>query len=509
MTIRSWCGPFRFSFSTFLFLFAAVTFLVTSRKFFLGDAESDYLGTYLVEAERFLSGQPLFLKFHPPLYSILIAVVNSLLFNWFATGLVVSWVSSLTALAVIFIFFRRLAGEWAALGSALGLVSAPSFIVYAVTASSDIFFLALYCACLLFALLADMKGSKLFWFLTGFFIALTFLTRTNALSLSPLFFLPWLGGQKGDSKSCFLFLLAGFLIPMLVWVGYAHLSGSPFWVQEAHVNLAMTYFAPTHDRMTYDSYFVLRDQFANSWDVIRHDPLRIMSVYTVDFVFMIGRNFLLLVFPVLSVTALVGFKAFLKTSQKPFVYVYLIATALHIMLMNFKAYESRFYLFLIPLVGASAGSFLEQIFEMKFLRRKSSALPKLVFLFSFFLGISFSSAIAYTELHSIFEDELEEAVPEARNMIAPGSIVVARKPNVPFYAGSALSYFPNVETFDELKKELTQLPKGKNVFLYYGSYERKMRPQFSALGGGEGPSFLVPITRSKTGRDWVLYRVNL
>ena len=484
-------------------------FLALSRKFFLGDTEADYLGTYLPEAERFLSAEPLLLKFHPPLYPILVAVTNNLFHNWFATGLVISWLSSFVVLVVIFMFFHRLAGEWAAMGSILALAGAPSFLVHAATASSDMTFLALYSSCFLFALLADEKKSRFFWFLSGFFIALVFLTRANALSLIPVFVLPWVGRSGRDDGKLFLFFLVGFLIPALAWVYYACSSHSSLWIREAHVDLAMTYFAPAGDRMTYDAYSVLRGQFANWWDVIRYDPLRMISMYAVDFVFMIGRNLLLLVFPIFSIAALVGFRVFLKSSRKPFVYVYLVTTALHLILMNLKAYESRFYLFLIPFVGASTGSFLDWILAKKFQQQKTGILPTVVFLSLFFLSVSFSVAVAYTELHPAFEVELQEAVPEARNAIPPGSIVVARKPNLSFYTGSTLSYFPNVETFDELRRELTQLPKGKNIFLYYGSYEREMRPQFSELGGEGTLPFLVPIARSKMSRDWVLYRVNL
>ena len=509
MTIKRRHELFWLSFSCFLFLLVAVTFFVSNRKFFLGDAETDYLITYLVEAKRFLFGQPLFLKIHPPFYSIVIAAINSLFLNWFVTGLVVSWVSSLMALAAIFIFFRRLTSEWAALGSVVGFASAPTFIVHAATASSDMFFLALYCSCFLFALLADEKGSRFFWFVTGFFVALAFLTRMNGLSLIPLFFLPRVCGEKVNSKRYFSFLLAGFSIPTLVWIGYARFSGSPFWVQEAHINLAMTYFAPTNDRMTYDPYFVLRNQFGNLWDVIRRDPLRMASVYAIDFVFMVGRNLALLVFPGLSFAGAIGFKTFLKRSRKPFVYVYLAATALHVVLINFKTYEPRFYLFLIPFIGASAGSFLEWILTAKFSRDKMSALPSVIFLSLIFLIAAFSVSFAYVELHPAFEAELKEAIPEVRNIVPISSIVVARKPNMAFYTESEFSYFPNVETMSELRKELAQLPKSKKVFLYYGSYERKMRPRFLELSRGEEQAFLIPVARTKMGRDWVLYRVSL
>ena len=134
--------------------------LILSRKFFIGDVESDYLGTFVPEAKRFLAGAALELKFHLPLYSITIGLINAGVQNWWITGLILTWASSIAAVLMFFQFFKRLSGTWAAYGAMFGLISSPAFLIHAASASSDVFFLAVQSAALWFALLAMFNPLK-------------------------------------------------------------------------------------------------------------------------------------------------------------------------------------------------------------------------------------------------------------------------------------------------------------------------------------------------------------
>lgn len=475
-----------------LVVWMAVTFLTAGRKFFLGGVESDYLGTYLVEAARFLTGQPLLIQFHLPFYSILIGLFNQVVHNWLITGLVISWVSTAAAVFLIFLFFYHLVDRWAAWGALWALASSETFFVHAASASSDIFFLMLYSAAIGLAF-------KRHWVWAGLFAGFSFLTRTNALCLLPLLAAPFL--SKEDSPKKFLYFslfFLSFLAPILVWLVYALQTHSPFFPQETHVNLAMTYFASGTERVTHDGYFLMKEKFSNLGDVLAYDPVRMALIYSRDFVVMAVRNLSVLVPFWLGLAALLGFPLLAQKSKKPFVFIYLLITLLHILLVNAKAYEDRFYLFLIPLLGASAGFILEKILV-------KTKRPGLIFLLIFMGSAIFYSWRAYRSLHPPFEEELKEVMINARGFVPRGSLIIARKPHVPFYLESEQVFFPNVDTLEKLKNELVQLPKGREIFLYYGSYEKEMRGALSSLSKGREMEFLIPVARSEVPGNWVLF----
>src|SRR5918996_6406781 len=57
--------------------------------------ETDFVSTYLREAQRFLNGEPLLSEFHPPLYPLALAGLRALLEDWLLAGVVLSAVSGI------------------------------------------------------------------------------------------------------------------------------------------------------------------------------------------------------------------------------------------------------------------------------------------------------------------------------------------------------------------------------------------------------------------------------
>ena len=58
--------------------------------------------------------------------------------------------------------------------------------------------------------------------------------------------------------------------------------------------------------------------------------------------------------------------------------------------------------------------------------------------------------------------------------------VFARKPHLGYYATAKSVFFPRVKTVEDLKKsvkdEILYHPNDSNVYLFYGSIEKKLRP---------------------------------
>jgi hypothetical protein len=107
------------------------------------------------------------------------------------------------------------------------------------------------------------------------------------------------------------------------------------------------------------------------------------------------------------------------------------------------------------------------------------------------------------------DGELGEIVPNLDRLIKPKGLIVARKPHIGFYAGSQVMTFPDVASLDELKDSML-MQAAQPVYLYYGSIERRLRPQFQQLLFPEAsPAWLRAIAQSKIVGQWALYRIDL
>lgn len=207
--------------------FLLISLLSLKRSYFGFGTETDYLGAFLPEAQRVIAGEPLLLEFHPPLYSMCLALVQTLTQDWLRTGLLVSLVASAVALITNFLFFYRLLGVYAGWGAILGLITSDEFLKYSAYATSDVFFLALYSSAFLLSLLAAKKKLAYLWILCGLAVGCILLTRTNGITCLLIAALPWWSGSSFRQKrNDFLCFLLGLLIPLLSWVSYASFSGS-------------------------------------------------------------------------------------------------------------------------------------------------------------------------------------------------------------------------------------------------------------------------------------------
>jgi hypothetical protein len=481
-----------------------IAFLSINRHYFTYGTETDYLGGFIKEAQRILDGKPLLLKFHPPLYSAVLAFVQSLFHDWFLTGLLLSWISGAIVLGMSFIFFFQLGGRYAAWGSLAGLVSSHAFLSYSAQATSDLFYLALYCSSFFFALQALLRKNNLFWVITGFVAGSALLTRSNSLTLLALFAFPWIRSVSFKIRfKNFLWLLIAFIVPLLIWVIIAKSTGSQVTPSGNHINLALTYFSQDTDRISGDARKLVEGRFHNIFDVLTYDPLHIAITYVKDFYGMLKNNLaqnLLLAFP-LNLFALPGLFFLVFRTNRPFIVLFMIATLLQIFLNNFKAYEMRYYLFLIPVLGAGVGLCIKKI---------SESIPHfiiVIILLPFIIfGLTESFLKTYSSLHS--EDrELSEAVPVVKKWLNSDTVVIARKSHIAFYTKSQLFGFPQVDTLKDLHMAIEKKWKGNPVYLYFGSAEFRRRSQFDVLGNPEDkPEWLEVVAKSNKPGNWILYR---
>lgn len=483
-------------------------FLSVRREYFTFHTETDYIGGFLQEAQRLINGEPLSVSFHPPFYPIVLALVSRVLPNWFTTGLVVSWVATVITLLATFFLFESLLDPFVAVGSIIAFLLSPVFITYSALATSDLFFLALYMSSLALVVQAVHRDNFLNWLAAGVAIALTTLTRANGLTISLLLITPWLMSHSfGDRMTRFLWMVIPYSATLAAWTGYAYFTGSPVWPESNYGNLALTYFSIGPDRISGEGRVLAEKQFSGIWSVIAHDPIHIIKTYVRDALRVTRQVFTtnnVVLVPV-SLTAVYGLPIFLDRERSRWVHLIVVVTVLQALFVNLKAFEARYYLFLVPVLGALSAYGLRTLLD----NLPPGMERKMVYLMALLVSI-FGIFLSVTTAHKVIhfaDSELGEVVPILRSSAEPDATLVARKPHLAYYAGLMATGFPDVSDSEDLKIALSDVPHP--AYLYYGSIEARMRPQFSyLLDPANSPSWLKPIAKSRIDRVWMLYRID-
>jgi hypothetical protein len=171
-----------------------VGFVSFQREYFNFGTETDFLGGFLPEAQRFLNSEPLQLTTHPPGYPIALALLNLVIGDWGITGRVISLLSAAVVLVCGYFVFSSLGGRFVAWGATVSLAASSAFLYSASVSTSDMFFTALFWLSALLSFRAIETRSSRAWFASGVVIALALLSRTNAVVAIPSLLGAWRKG---------------------------------------------------------------------------------------------------------------------------------------------------------------------------------------------------------------------------------------------------------------------------------------------------------------------------
>lgn len=482
-----------------------ITALAFRRSFPGFGVETDYIYTFVSEAQRILCREPLILQWHPPLYSFALAMVYLAVGDWFSTGLMVSILSSLVAMSCGFLLVQRLLGPDAGAGALLAFAASAPFLTLSATASSDVFFLALFLASVLTALHAIERPSVRGWVLCGVLVGCSLLTRSNALTLAALVAAPLLVQAPNRRRLQYALCCGcGLLIPVLLWVVYARATGSPLAPTGNAVNLALTYYA-SGDRVTGEARMLVEGRFDNLVDVIMHDPLRIAVTYAKDAMALLKSGLARLLEPPLGLFIGAGVVALLVVRHDPITLGLVAVLLAQVLLVNAKAFDVRFYLFLLPLLGAGLAVLARMLAAWAdHLRVRRAIAGGLAVCALVAVAAALAQAFLKTNEN---QAELREAVPAAQKALPAGATVMARKPHVAFFAGVTWVWLPDLPSMAALSTQLGDIANAGPVFLYYGSSERAFRPQLAGLAkADQAPDRFVVEAQGDAGGGWVLYR---
>ncbi|MEE8487102.1 MAG: hypothetical protein V3S56_02950, partial [Gemmatimonadota bacterium] len=174
------------------------------------------------------------------------------------------------------------------------------------------------------------------------------------------------------------------------------------------------------------------------------------------------------------------------------------------LIVNFKEFLARYYLFLVPLFGAGLGVCAGLIWQSTSGRSARWMLVGVASLAGL-VGAQDAFKHAHSNLH-VTDSELAGAVAAVTVARPVCETILTRKPHIPFYANCSRTKMPEVDSVDELGAWIRARSLGNVVYLYYGSQERRFRPGLAALADAStAPPWLQPVASSAGQDPWVLY----
>jgi Dolichyl-phosphate-mannose-protein mannosyltransferase len=470
------------------------------------ETETDFVGGMVWEARQLLAGEPLESEFHPPGFVLVLAGTYAIVGGWFAAGKLIATVAGTVALIASFLLFRGLGGAWAGLGAVIGLVSSYPFMTYSIQATSDVYFLALFSLAGLAAWAASARQEPFLWVLAGALVGLCVMTRTNGITQLVLLAIPlFRPGSVRSRLSGSAAAAAGLLAVLAGFLAFAWATGSNLLPTGTVSNLAMNYF--TEEKISWEGVLEAQARFGSLTDVLLYDPGTLLRSYLGDLYHNTTGEIVRLGGPFLALVFLPGLIFLTCDRLSTVILVFLLATAAQVLLINLKAYEARYYLFLVPWIGAGAGYLALRLAQSDWPKRvRVAAAGVVVGLMLASLALAVQNTVDYARQSN---PELSAALPDLRAHVSPQDTIVARKPHAAFETDANSQWLPEIDTLPELEALLaaTAAESEGEVFLFYGRIERLMRPQLEPLiSGAARPDWLGTVASGDLPEPWTFYR---
>jgi 4-amino-4-deoxy-L-arabinose transferase-like glycosyltransferase len=496
------------SFGISLFIFAM------HRQLGAFGVETDFYGSFVPEARRFLARQSLLLEWHPPFYSFLLGGVYLLIGDWFRSGLIISVVSAVFAVGAVYALFRDLYNRVAAWGAALGLALWPQFLSLAITASTDVLFLSLMMTSLAVAV-GEETSSNGRSFFAGLLAGLASLTRTNGITLLLITLICARRVSENRMAKTAWIALSGFLTPWCIWVLFSRLIESPVFPSRTYIDIAVTFFHPEEARFSSnsDNWDFAENSFSSMFEVILFDP----RILILGFL----RNLLLNIFlffkfagslwPLLGCASVFGiFWLLMQRSNSKLLLPFWLIYASQYAVLALRSFDTRYFLFLVPAIAAGVfllgKALIDRIGETG---SRNKTMARLAF-GAVLIPIAIINVKLLIDFIKREPVEIIEATALLKGIATGRESIVARKPHIGFYSGLDHSFIPLVQSERELYYDLCSKHAREKTFLFFGREEAQRRPSLRALQTPkDAPDWLTPVGNGKrVGSSWVLYEVN-
>lgn len=476
--------------------------------------ENDFYSSYAPAAQKILKGDFSSVRYYEYRgigYPLLLAMLTPFTQDYFLSGKIISLISSLICLLLVYRIFSAISFPLLGLLTTLGLMFTKSFILFSYTVGSDMVFLALSLLSLYF--LSTPLLTRKYLVLSGLLAGYAFLTRYNQLFFMPPilgYLLLWKPAPNLRLRvKNTLFFLAAYLIVIVPWFILLYkLTADPFYNLN-YQNLAYDFIYLGDVEKDYFWQY-LSNNYGSAWEVIRFNPLAFLSKFAGNLITHLP-NQLKVFFPVyligFMVLGLVTFSAclfknpFLISSaclpDKATLGFFLITGLSYYFFSGLIHYEERYLLYLLPFYlffcFYPVHLFVSKLFKPKSGRTIfNKILVVLVYISLIFPMALNSYRFNVTWLRSlprelIFFKEFLEYFPASNGKL------MARTAHLPFLSGLTYQWIPVVRTRNELdnylKKEGTEL-------VYFSFLEAGARPTLSQILLDHSPrQGLIPLVK--------------
>jgi Flp pilus assembly protein TadD len=476
----------------------------------LYSVESDVIGEYVPAAQDLRQGRLVAEHYQSKGfgYPLLLAAASVPAGDdYYLAARVLNVASGAAGAALVYLLFKAFLGAEVGVFVLAGLILNPAYARGTVEAATDVPTFALLIAAT-FLLLRKRTARALFT--SGFLAGYAVITRYNCL------FLPAAGTlvllARGNRLRSLGAYTAGLAVPLAAWMTAARGMGGDALGSQNVMNMAYEIYGRG---LASDAFWGMRSsQFHSFWDVVRHEPAVFVSRigYNLATRWLQDARELLPVW--LGALALPGLA--LGWRGRPGWPGMAIHLSLCYLALAPIFYLPRFGLYLIPfyLSGAVALILYQRLpwrrAAAQGAGRSSRSWTRMLrraLLSALILASGWRALVEVREVLANAPHETREAGLLLRSVARPGERIMARKPNVAYFAGMAYVPLPGVDvvTYPGLI-EVARREAAR--YLFFSPIEDNLRHQFLALAdSGTGLPGLrqVAFRTLDPGRYYALY----
>jgi len=466
-------------------LFAMLVLVIVFGPHRVGDVftETDFYGAYGLGARALEAGHldPSRYGVVGPIHEMTLALVGFVVRDLFLAAELISAAAATATLLLWHRIVRVRAGALAGLFAVAFLAANAQFLRYAYAATTDALALGVSAVSLFLLLTGGATARRVL--AAGVAAGLAFLTRYNTVALLPAgalaLLLGWAAAPGGRRGRAALLFSAGFLAPVLPWVGISLASGAHFTFQ-LHQNIAYEVFARAKG-IPWDVYQrQMEPLFPTPWSVIARDPAAVFGRMAFNVADHLRLDALKLAGLPVAIAAAAGlvFAALDGTLKR--LRAVLLAGALLFLALVPGFHNERWSLAVLPVWAAFAAvAFASPKLALALNVGGGQRVWLKTLLVALPLALSARTSVAVQR--RVFDQlpvEVLEMAKEAKPWLKPGDRVMARKAHFAWYAGMRPVAFPYVDTLSQLAAAAR---RDSVRWLYFSWPEAEMRPDFSYL----------------------------
>lgn len=484
--------------------------------------ETDFYHFYAPDAARLTAGQFPENTYQGPGYPLVLAAFTAVTGDVFLSG---KWLSMLGAAGVgvlAFALFVRLFGSTVVgLGAQLLTFAAPQFSEFAISATTDIFFLLICLAA--FVVFVGLKRAprggrevSLRAAAAALLAGIAYLTRYNGLFLTVTFAAGltvldvWRVNWRERVRAVAIFAVV-FAVVVAPWL-YANRRhhGSPFY-NTNYLNIATEYYPELAAGSVFqEGTRRMAQSYESFGDVLAYDPARLIKQYPRK-VFENLRQSLTgdLVGPWVGWLALLGLALALLRRRTREVWLLLGATTLHFLVLSLTHWEARYYFFVMVVYAGFAAYAPFALLELMRERGERWRDPKFALVPAAIVLALFAWSLrpARKQFDKFVAGQPKDVLPVCdyfRGAGITGTRLVARKPHAAFICEQEWVYFPSAKSIDELRDWLRDNPA---EYLTISRMEISRRKEMGQLKNPDhAPTWLRAVLNDQS-LPLVIYRI--